>query len=38
MLDKGDSKPFIEKINGKSTITSTEFIQIFNHYDKDGMR
>ena len=38
MLDKDGFKPFIEKINGKSTITSTEFIQIFNQYDKDGMR
>lgn len=29
-------KPFVTKFHGKTQLTSTEFMEVFRKYDKDG--
>ena len=29
-------QPFVSQFDGKSTLTATEFIQIFEKYDENG--
>ena len=36
MASRSGMKPFVTKFHGKTQLTSTEFMEVFRKYDKDG--
>lgn len=36
MADKGSVAPFVKSFQGKTEITSADFLKIFKKFDKDG--